>query len=454
MSWRSTGIIWICAVLTITCGWLLGGADTGGSLESGPQRVLEPDNFSIDDVDEIVLDRGNRGRMRFERTGEGWIQTEPFTVGADGYAIRQLMVAAADLEYSRRIARDELGSETSLEQLGLDPPSASLEMISGDKTYRIDVGRRTVAGRGWIRMPDSDDLLVVDDALHERAVEEDPRNWRSRQLFRGDGEVDSIVIENGKTITSLERDGRLWSMSTPVSTRGDMDGIDRLLAIIDRIEHDGFIIDTPDDLSKFGLESPVATLKVRRGENVEMVLVGSTSGLVSSDRYAMMDGVPTVIRLTEATLRGLLPDTVSLIEPTATGVRAADVKTIEIVHREAGSLLLVRSLDGWSIQRRTAGADPVAGWADTESVNALLKTLCETRSPEIMVRDFPRELAIANVTLLGYSGEPLDTIQIAREPDQGRWAFENGEEVLRIFPGSTPVQIDPIEWRVRLAKPE
>ncbi len=454
MSWRATAIIWMCALLTIVLGWLLGGADSGEASERGPQRVLMSDDFSIDDVDTIVLDRGPRGSMRFERTGEGWAQTEPFVVAADGYAIRQLLVAAADLEYSRRISSEELGSETSLEQLGLDPPSASLEMISGDRSHRIDVGRRTVAGRGWIRRPETNDLLVVGDALHERAVEEDARNWRSRQLFSSGDEIDSVDIVNGDIRTTLLRDGRLWKMSSPVETRGDQNGVDRLIAIIDRIEHDGFIVDSPEDLSKFGLESPVAELRVRRGENVETLLIGSTSGLVSSDRFAMMKGVPTVIRLTEATLRGVLPDAISLIEPTTTGVRAADVKFIEIVSREGGSLLLARTLDGWSIERKIPGGDAVVGWADTGAANSFLETLCETRSPEIMVRDFPRDLAVANVTLRGYSGDPLDTIQIAREPDQGRWAFENGEGVLRIFPGSTPIKTDPIEWRVRPTKPE
>ena len=53
MSWRASCIIWMCAIVFIAIGWFLGDADSRTVVDSGPQRVLEPEVFSIDDVDAI-----------------------------------------------------------------------------------------------------------------------------------------------------------------------------------------------------------------------------------------------------------------------------------------------------------------------------------------------------------------------------------------------------------------
>ena len=47
--------------------------------------------------------------------------------------------------------------------------------------------------------------------------------------------------------------------------------------------------------------------------------------------------------------------------------------------------------------------------------------------------DDPVDLEQALVILYGFDGQPLDTIRIIREPEGGRWALENGDDVLRIF---------------------
>ena len=66
---------------------------------------------------------------------------------------------------------------------------------------------------------------------------------------------------------------------------------------------------------------------------------------------------------------------------------------------------------------------------------------------------FPTEMAVANVTFLGWDGRPIDTVRIAREPEAGRWALENGDGVLRILPASTVMTLDPEAWKVNEIKP-
>ena len=39
MSWRASGIIWMCAIVFIAIGWFLGDADSRTVVDSGPQRT-------------------------------------------------------------------------------------------------------------------------------------------------------------------------------------------------------------------------------------------------------------------------------------------------------------------------------------------------------------------------------------------------------------------------------
>ena len=295
---------------------------------------------------------------------------------------------------------------------------------------------------------------MVGDGLHTRAVEDDPRNWRSRQLFPGRSEVDGIEIMNGEVSIQLNREGRRWVMNAPVSTRADTEAVERMLGVIDRTEHDGFIVDTPDALDGFGLDQPVARVSIRRGDGLESLLIGNPSGLVGRGRYAMVEGVPTVLRIEETTLRGLLPPVVSFIDPVPSGVSGGDVKSIEIVPRSGGSVYLERDLNRWRIERTQAGASTAdTGFADSEVVDELLNLLADNRAPEVIVQAFPGEMAQANVTFLGWDGQPIDTVRIAREPDEGRWALDNGDGVLRVLPASAGLPLSLDAWTVTRVQP-
>jgi hypothetical protein len=362
--------------------------------------------------------------------------------------VRRLVVAAADLAATRRTPVAELSNDDGgLGRLGLDPADARIELAWPGGSTAIDLGARTVAGRAWIRVSGNDDLLVVGDGLHERAVDDDPRNWRSRRLFPSETEVVAIGIANGPVTTTLERDGRRWAMRSPIETRADPEAIDRLVAVVGRVEHDGFVVDDPQDLGRFGLAEPAATLAVTRDDGtVERLLVGGPSGLVARDRFAMIEGVPTVVRLDEATLRGLLPAVTGLIEPTGTGVRPADVRSI-VIDGDAGSVRLERDLDRWTATL-VAGERTLEGDADPVVVKKLLDLLSGTRATELLVQDFPSQLQVATIVLHGFDGRPIDAVRVARESNAGRWALENGDGVLRLFPASTRLAVTPDDFPV------
>jgi hypothetical protein len=108
---------------------------------------------------------------------------------------------------------------------------------------------------------------------------------------------------------------------------------------------------------------------------------------------------------------------------------------------------LERDLDRWTIEV-ARGDERAAGLASTDYVNALIDTLTSTRGTEVVVQEFPAELALATVVFHGFDGRPLDAVRVAREGSGGRWALENGDGVLRLLPASTKIPLAANEWPI------
>lgn len=455
MSVRAMITTWVFAVLlSVLAALAWRGGETAADIVL--RTAVLDQAFDVETIDRLVVERfaADDGSdapapedLVFELGPEGWRQTSPFEIVVEGFPIRKVLIAAADLTASRRtpVAGLDGRDGPDLAGIGLDPPEAVVRFRSPDGERRIQLGARTVAGRSWIRVDDDDEVLVVGDDLHGRVLDDDPRNWRSRRLFSSDREIDGIVIRNGDAAIALERAGRRWVLTAPVASRGDAATVDGLVGILGRVEHDGFIRDGDFDRSRFGLDPAVAEIEVSRDDGTtERLLIGGPSGLVSRDRFAMVDGIPMVVRLDEATLRGLLPSVATLIEPTGSGVRPADVKSIEITAGEE-FIRLERNLDRWSVEFVEDG-ERASGETSTELVDALMTTLVETRATEVAVQAFPQTLLVATVVFNGFDGRPLDAVRIAREGPGGRWAFENGDGVLRILPASADLPLAIESW--------
>ena len=305
-------------------------------------------------------------------------------------------------------------------------------------TIDVHIGRTGIGGRGWLRLGDAAEAVVVDDDLHAMALHEHPSAWRDARLLPGtDADADHVAwLLNGERI-SLNRSGRTWQFATPVKTRADASSVMGHLGELARARFQSVLLDEPIDPAAFGLAPPVASIAVARagrGEDaMATLLIGDRVGGTSGDRYAMMEGVPSIVRVDQETVASLLADPVALTDRTGSGVAAMDVRSIRIL--TAGQTVqLMRDLDRWQV---VDGAH-----VDTATVDGLLETLLSTPSPDItLVEQYPSELEVATVVLEGTDGRPLDTVRVLQEPvtpqGGGRWGLENGDSVIRILPEGT-----------------
>jgi hypothetical protein len=446
MSFKPTIVVVVLAVIGVVVVVLL----RRGEPEAAPTQrdvLLSAAQLPVDAVTRITLERRGEPKLVFVRGADGWTQTEPFAHPMDPFSIRQLASLAGQVEVVKRLVPgDQEGAD-----LGLQPPRATVTYEWPNGTLGLRLGRPAVAGRSYLKIAGEPDVLVVRGELHDRAVQMDPKGWRERTIFPGvSPEADQITIDDGTTRTVLRRERRQWAMTEPVRTRVDDLARGELLSALGRAVSGGFILDEPQDLSGFGLDEPAGTVTVvssravpgdgapRRETRTLRLLVGARMGVGSEDRFGMVEGRPVVVRLPEAVLMAFFRPVVTLIDPTASGVLAANVKSI-VVRGTDHEVRLVRDLERWMAPDH--GVE-----VNGEIVNALLERITARRADRIDVMTYPRDQQVATITMHGFDARPLDTVRVARDPDSGAWALDNGDDVLRIFSFETTIPLTPDDF--------
>ncbi len=436
-------VIWIVAAAATVSWWSMRNSPGKGERV----RIARPlaTSLPVDRIQEVLITRPDGRLHRFADDGSGWRQVEPFDVGLDAYSVRQFGTAAQALT---RVDSMELDDSETASRLGLDPPVATITWRWADGEETVELGNRTLAGRAWVRFTDEPGrAALVDAGLHEKVIETDYRFLRDRTLAPEAGsETIDILVKAGEERMELTRTDSGWELIRPVKTRGNDAAIMDWLARVARTRASGYLHDQPDRLERFGLEDPVGVveLRSRRGSEPRVILLGDPIGVGSADRYAMVGGSPTVMRVDEETQQALVPAAASLIDGTGTGVVREDIALLEI-RTGTENLSLRREFDGWvgfldEEEPTEVGREPVEN---------LLGMLTSTPSTEIVLAEFPADMQHAIVILYGFDGSPLDTVRIAREPQSGSWALENGDDVLRVYPASFGLELTSSDYGLK-----
>jgi hypothetical protein len=436
MSFKPTIVVVVLALLGVAVVVAVRRPDAVAT-ESTVAALPGASDLPADDLTRITVERAGAPALEFARGDQGWAQVRPFAHPVDPFSIRQLAIGVAQLEVVKRLGADALDGI----DLGLDPPRSAVTYAWPGGTWTLHFGRRAVAGRWYLRVAGDPAVYVVRGDLYERAVTMDSKEWRDRTIFPGvSPDADRITIADGGNRTVLQRDRRRWQMIEPVRTRVDAAALDELLSALGRAASGGFIADQPEDLARFGLDRPVGTVTVTlpRGAGELQLAVGSRMGVGSEDRFGIVSGPPVVVRVPEAVLAAFFRPARTFIDPTASGVTAANVKSL-IVRGPGDELRLERDLERWRAAEQGVEVPP-------ELVEGLLQQLTARRASRLELRPYPRDLQVATVTMYGFDGMPLDTVRIAREPDGGPWLLDDGDDVLRVFPAETTIPLTPAEF--------
>lgn len=454
MSVKPTIIVLVVAIIGVIAALMVARHDSQASASAAADELLlGADQLAAADVNVITLQRGDE-TWRFERRGTQWVQTRPFLHPMNAFSIHQLITTASEANVVKRIKSVGADDRVSAAALGFDPPGASVRYQWPGGDLLLEFGRRGVAGRSYVRVGGQQAVNVITGELYDRAVGFDTREWRDRTLFPGaSAGADRLTIERGDIAIVLEREAKTWVMTQPAHTRLDPTARDSYFGALGRVQSGGFIQDQPDDLARFGLDTPVGKLTlefpaasaeaapVASGGKVTL-FVGGLQGIGSNQRFAMIDGLPSVVSLSEPVLNFLFPHPHTFVDPTGSGVDPADVKAV-IIRGPAGDFRFDRELVEW-VEHETGA--PV----EAALVNALLEQLTQLRATAIEFAQYPHELEVATITFIGLGSRAIDTVRIARDHETGQLKMENGDNVLRVFDDSLSLALTPAEFGLQL----
>ena len=129
---------WLVAFLAIMLGWFL----RSNVDNTSPAQLLF--DIPVDQVSAIQLEKAGR-TLVFERVGDAWQQTLPYVQSANPVAIRQMLVAMAEVRVLQASQLSQLPARAGLDE---SAPHIKVTWPHGSATLRV--GKSHPAGLAWL----------------------------------------------------------------------------------------------------------------------------------------------------------------------------------------------------------------------------------------------------------------------------------------------------------------
>lgn len=383
------------------------------------KTLLRDTSIHFDAISLIDIKRDGL-HVHFEKVDDAWWQQLPFPMRMDHSAMLALIEVAQGVQVLGEVSTDQ-----QIEGLGLGEEANTISFSDGTSSVSIKLGRKTLGGLGYATV-DEEGVVLVDQSLHNLAIDMDHRLWRDIRLFP-EFAIDGIRIErevDGDRML-LERHKGRWIMREPVSSRVEQSVLITWVGRLAAARVGSWVVDEPADLHLFGLDLPSAIFEVgdRHGHS-DIVFIGGRVSAGSQDRYMMLAGRPVVFTMKWETVSQLFPLPEILIDSTGSGVSRFDAKRVTI-RSSHGEIILQRDLDRWV----NKSADDAI--VSSDEVDSLLNWVLDTKALSIAIGQYPIEQEVATVVFAGYDLSPIDSVRIANTAE-GEWILENGDNVLRL----------------------
>lgn len=246
-------------------------------------RVLELD---VEEISEMVLKSQDK-TLTLTREGESWATDYPYPVVLNIRSVE-------DIAYSfTGLSAEEVVSESpeDLSPFGLDEPSveATVTLLDG-REYTVYLGNRTPVGNMFYLMKKDDPRVFTVWGSHGNHFSYTLSDLRDTQLtaintqevayfkLAREGEK---TIEIVKTEEADEQQIQLgfarWHMIQPYNEYASIhyERFNTLLAALPQLEIAKFIDDSPEDLVKYGFDTPFMELEIRDNQNTLHLLFGN-----------------------------------------------------------------------------------------------------------------------------------------------------------------------------------
>lgn len=213
-----------------------------------------------------------------KKSADKWQIVKPIETAAAESDVAVVTSAIGQMEINRVV--DEKPAD--LKGYGLEPPRLAVEFkASGGKTGKVFIGDKTqTAGNLYAKKADEPRVFLVSDYL-EGSLNKTTFELRDKAIVKVERDkVDSLELNAGGKALQFTKSGADWSVAKPIAARADFSAVDGLVGRVETAQMKSIVTENPkpEDLKKYGLDKPAATVTVGQGSARAVLAVGSASG--------------------------------------------------------------------------------------------------------------------------------------------------------------------------------
>ncbi len=300
---KSTKLVSAVVVLAVLGGVYVGlntyvtkeEATESSSEEESKTEVFSVDTDNITSL-EFIIDKKD---TTFEKDDDSWVKKDE-----TAFPVNQTTLDSAASALEKVEADRVLEDVDDLTEYGLDSPANSVTVTTDDGTTKFNIGdENTSTNQYYISKDDEDSTVYVVAAstvtpfmnsLYDYAEGEDFPTVDSSTVkkVQVSQDEDSYILEENA-------DGATWDVSTDGSDKetADTTAAGNVTSGLGSMAYDQFVDYNAEDLSKYGLDKPYATITVDYQEEVE----NDSSDESESDSEASESVTEDDVDSTEAT---------------------------------------------------------------------------------------------------------------------------------------------------------
>jgi hypothetical protein len=365
----------ILLIIAIPLAWYAYYDSTKGPVNDSPKRdkVFTVDADKIDEI-EIKSESGDRTTVR--KKGSEWEIVQPVSAPTDRAAVSGITSNLSSVEIQRVI--DD--SPPDLKEYGLAEPRVEVAFKANGQQHRLQLGQKTPAGTDvYAKVPDSKRVFLIPSFL-DSTFNRSTFDLRDKTVLKLDREkVDALEVNAGARTLKFEKKNGEWQISQPSAGRAEFSAVDGLVSRISSVQMKSIVPDATD-LKKYGLDKPVATVRLGSGSSQASLAIGSAAE--SGSVYARDLSRPAVFTIESSLADELKKDASEYRQKDLFDARSFNTSRLDIVRGGQTTTFektKVKGKDGKEEEKWKQTA-PVTRDLDAAKIEALISAITVGRA--------------------------------------------------------------------------
>lgn len=402
---------------------------TPGADEDPKEKVFAVQEDAIDEIT-IKAESGDTTTLR--KSGSDWQIVAPTTAPADSAEVSGLTMNLASLEEQRVI--DE--NPADVKEFGLADPRVEVTFKSGGQEQTLFIGSKTPTGGDvYARTAASPKVFLIASYL-DSTFNRNTFDLRDKTALKFQRDAaDSMEVASGDRVLKFGKVQGDWQLTDPATERSDQAAIEGLLARIDGLRMKAVETAHPEDLSKYGLDKPAASVTIGTGSARATLLIGTQSE--EGSVYARDASREEVFTIDAGVLDDLKRDASEYRQKDLFDARAFNTTRVEITRggqTMAYEKTTVKNQEGAEEQKWQRVA-PSAGEVDGAKVDTLLSTITGLRADSFLPK--PPSGAQAELTIaLTFDGGRTERVTFFKSGSEAYAVREDAGSAGKLLPSA------------------